>query len=68
MRIYSFSRNHRDSLHTGEFEERWEDDVYPGALYVEHDAEVNGYAAQHGEAVHKRPVRGVQGDLGEDRK
>lgn len=55
-------------IHTSEFEVRWEDDVYSCALYVEHNAEVNGYAAQHGEAVHKRPVRGVQGDLVGDRK
>lgn len=53
----------QEVLHTSEFEVRWEDDVYSCALYVEHDAEVNGYTAQNGKAVHKRPVRGVQRDL-----
>lgn len=56
------------ALQTREFEVWREDDVYSCALYVEHDAEVNGYTAQYGKAVHKRPVRGVQGDLVQDRK
>lgn len=56
-------------LHTSESEVWWEDDVYSCALYVKHDAEVNSYTAQHSKAVHKRPIRGVQGDLvTEDRK
>lgn len=42
--------------------------MYSCTLDVKHDAKVNGYTAQHGKAVHKGPVRGVQGDLVEDKK
>lgn len=58
----------QDVLHTSEFEIGGKDDVYSCTLYVEHNTEVNGYTAQHGKAVHKRPVRGLQGDLVKDRK
>ena len=34
-----------------------------GAVNVEHDAEIDGHAAQHRKTVHKGPVGGLQGDL-----
>lgn len=48
---------------TGEGEGRGEDDMDPGAVDVEHDAEVDGYAAQHCKTVDEGPVGGIQRDL-----
>lgn len=48
---------------TCEGEHRGEDDVDSGAVDVEHDPEVDGDAAQHGEEGHEGPIGRVQRDL-----
>lgn len=42
-----------------ESEGGWENDVDSCAVEVKHDAEVNGYTAEHCETVNERPVGGV---------
>lgn len=44
---------------TCESEGGWENDVDSCAVDVKHDAEVNGYTAEHRETVNERPVGGV---------
>ncbi len=47
------------STPTCESEGAWENDVDSCAVDVKHDAEVNGYTAEHRETVNERPVGGV---------
>lgn len=50
-------------LLTCEGESGGKDDVYSCTVDVKHDAEVDGYTAQHRKTVDERPVGGIQRDL-----
>lgn len=52
---------------TCEGENRREDDVNSSTVDVKHDPEVDGDAAQDGEAIHEGPERRVQRDLSNEK-